>query len=115
VSAEINSVQNHSSTKLLSIGGVSDIGFSMFDIKKRSLERRREPQITVSMAARISFNHSFSTMDCLVENLSDHGALLALPSPMFLSPQIQVCLCGKTYQARVAWKAGRRIGVAWFS
>jgi hypothetical protein len=83
-------------------------------VKRRSLERRRELRKAVSKAARISFNGGVSITDCMVENLSDHGALLVLPSAMFLTPQIQVSLDGKTHLARVVWKSGRKIGVAWF-
>jgi hypothetical protein len=83
-------------------------------VKRSSLERRREPRKEVSLAARISFNNGVSIADCMVENVSDHGALLVLPSPMFLTPQIQVSLNGKTHLGRVVWKSGRKIGVAWF-
>lgn len=65
------------------------------------------------MAARIAFNDGTSIADCMVENVSGHGALLTLPSAIFLSPQIQVSLDGKTHRARVVWKSGRKIGVAW--
>jgi hypothetical protein len=64
------------------------------------------------MAARIAFD-GVSIMDCMVENISDHGALLVLPYAIFLSPQIQVSIGSKTHLARVVWKAGRKIGVAW--
>jgi hypothetical protein len=81
------------------------------NVKRSSLERRREPRKEVSLAARISFNNGVSIADCMVEN--DHGALLVLPSAMFLTPKIQVSLYGKTHLARVVWKFGRKIGVAW--
>jgi hypothetical protein len=58
----------------------------------------------VSLAARISFNNGVSIADCMIEN--DHGALLVLPSAMFLTPKIQL-----TWP--VVWKFGRKIGVAW--
>jgi hypothetical protein len=81
--------------------------------KPKPLERRREPRREVCQSAHISFNNGMSMMRCMVENISDHGALLVLPSAIFLDPKIQVSLDGKTHLARVVWKSGRKIGVTW--
>ena len=86
----------------------------MFGLRKRELvDRRREPRKPMFMPVRIVFNNGLSTVDCIAENLSEHGALLVLPSPLLISRHIVVSISGKHHRARVAWKEGRRIGINW--
>lgn len=65
------------------------------------------------MPVRITFNNGLSTVDCIAENLSVHGALLVLPRPLLLSRHILVSISGKNHPARIVWKEGRKIGVDW--
>jgi hypothetical protein len=78
-----------------------------------TIERRKTPRLRSLLSGRVSFNQRQSTLDCVVRNISDDGALLlisesiALPTAFDLEiPQRQ-----RSYNARLRWRAGERIGV----
>jgi len=78
-----------------------------------TIERRKTPRLRSLLSGRVSFNQQRSTLDCLVRNISDDGALLlisdsiALPITFDLTiPQRQ-----RSYPARLRWRDGERIGI----
>ncbi|SEF67438.1 PilZ domain-containing protein [Bosea lathyri] len=78
-----------------------------------TIERRKTPRLRSLLGGRVSFNQQRSTLDCLVRNISDDGALLlisdsiALPIAFDLTiPQRQ-----RSYPARLRWRDGERIGI----
>jgi len=77
-------------------------------------ERRRSPRARRLLSARLSFNHHWSTMDCVVRNLSDDGALLEFPAPVMLPNDFDIELTDRRhrYHAKLRWQDGRRVGVA---
>lgn len=76
-------------------------------------ERRREVRRRTFKSARIVFNSRQSTIDCIVRNLSEHGALLVVPTSLGVPKEFELWLDDVTHLARVVWRAGDRMGVTW--
>ncbi|MGA7544523.1 MAG: PilZ domain-containing protein [Methyloceanibacter sp.] len=77
-------------------------------------ERRRPPPRRRTLkGARVVFNNRRCAIDCTVRNLSDHGALLFLPTPLGIPAEFELWLDGASHTARIVWKGGGRMGVAW--
>ena len=75
-------------------------------------EQRTEPRRRILMGGTISCNYGVG-IDCLIRNLSGHGACLEIESPAGV-PNV-FTLKRKDDKHRVcsvAWRLGRRIGVA---
>jgi hypothetical protein len=80
--------------------------------REPSVERRRHTRHRVLKAARILFNKT-SVISCRVRNLSDGGARLDLPSVLGVPPDFTLDIAGdRRADARVVWKTGSEIGVA---
>jgi hypothetical protein len=76
-------------------------------------EQRRAPRQRAYKGGRVVFNNGHSTIDCLVRNISSHGALLTLPSTVGIPDEFEVWMNGKQAPARVTWKRADKLGVAW--
>lgn len=76
-------------------------------------ERRHEPRFRMLKSARIVFNNRFSTMDCAVRNLSEHGAMLLVAGPHGIPNTFRLEMGdGVTaHDCRVIWRDAKRIGV----
>jgi hypothetical protein len=44
------------------------------------IERRREARRRCFLGGKLAFNHRQSVFDCVVHNVADGGALIALPA-----------------------------------
>lgn len=77
-------------------------------------ERRRETRMPAYLGARLSFNQRYSTMDCLVRNVSDEGARIALTGQEALPDrfEFEILKRQETRQARVVWRRHGELGVA---
>lgn len=77
-------------------------------------ERRRSPRLRTFLGGHIRFNRNNSTLDCMVRNLSDHGALLQLSDTVALPHafDLEIPHRERCYPARVQWRDGQRIGIA---
>ncbi len=77
-------------------------------------ERRTVQRQRTLLNGRVSFNRGNSTLDCVVRNLSDAGALLAMSDSVAL-PQafdLDIPHRQRRYPARIRWRAADRVGVA---
>jgi hypothetical protein len=76
-------------------------------------DRRRMPRHRTLKSARIVIDPQTAVLECVVRNLSPHGALLLVPS---LAVPDRFDLVLSTSHARhgckVAWRAYDRVGVA---
>jgi len=78
-----------------------------------SEDARRSERIKSFLRAQIIFNNRLSTVDCIVKNISLHGARVALDEAMTIPNQFELHIPqkGKTYRARMAWRDSGAIGV----
>ena len=77
-------------------------------------ERRKAQRLRSLLGGRVSFNQSHSTLDCVVRNLSDDGALLLVSDAVALPNafDLEIARKQRSYTARIRWRDGERVGVA---
>jgi hypothetical protein len=77
-------------------------------------ERRKSPRLRTFLGGHIRFNRNNSTLDCMVRNLSDDGALLQISDTVALPHafDLEIPNRERCYPARVQWRDGQRIGIA---
>jgi len=78
------------------------------------VERRREQRLKSLLGGRISFSRRQSTMDCIVRNVSSHGALVVFPHTSLTPGEFTLHLPsrGEAHSAKVMWRRHDRAGVA---
>jgi hypothetical protein len=66
------------------------------------------------LRGQIVFNNRMSTMDCLVRDISANGAKLMLAQGLALPDVFELVIPqkGETLRARLSWRRGEEIGVA---
>jgi len=80
-------------------------------------EHRRVPRQRALLGARIIFNQRCSTLDCVVRNMSEMGAMLVVPDTVLLPAtfDLEIAQKQRTYHAVVRWRDETRIGVSFES
>lgn len=77
-------------------------------------DRRGAPRVAVSLDARLIYNAGRGSLDCRIVDLSATGAKLdvdeRLPVPAYFD--LAIDSQGVVRSARMAWRAGRGVGVA---
>jgi hypothetical protein len=77
-----------------------------------SPERRSEPRVRTLKSGKIAFNRHFSVFDCLVRNLTPHGACLEVANSLGVPTHFDLLLGdGTTHPCRMIWRFGDRVGV----
>lgn len=78
------------------------------------IERRKTPRLRTLLGARACFNQRNATLDCVVRNFSEDGALLVVSDAVALPSafEIDIAQRQRSYAARVRWREGSRVGVA---
>ena len=75
-------------------------------------EQRKSPRQRVLKGGHIVFNGGNSTIDCIVRNLSDGGALLRVASPIGIPASFDLVTSDKASHAcKVVRRAAHEIGV----
>jgi zona occludens toxin (predicted ATPase) len=76
-------------------------------------EQRNEQRHRTLKPGLIVFNNGFSTIECLVRNLSESGAQLKVESLIGIPDEFQLKLkdAAAAAPARIAWKRGQTIGI----
>lgn len=76
-------------------------------------ERRQEQRRRTYLGGQVAFNNRWSTMSCVVRNLSEHGARLDFADPAFIPDDVDLIipLRGDSRRARVVWREQRAVGV----
>jgi hypothetical protein len=74
----------------------------------------RAPRLRTILAGRISFNEGAFTIDCVVRNLSDTGAKLALPSILPVPDRFDLIILrtNVTRKCRLRWRREDEMGVS---
>jgi PilZ domain len=76
-------------------------------------ERRTSSRKKAFLQGRIFFNNRRTSVDCLIRDLSEHGAKLRFSSAVATPDLVELYIPNKdeSYRARVQWRAGDDIGV----
>jgi hypothetical protein len=77
-------------------------------------DRRGAPRVAVSLDARLIYNNGRASLDCRIVDLSTTGAKLDVDERMPVPPHFDLAIDSQGVQrsARLAWRAGRGVGVA---
>jgi CheY-like chemotaxis protein len=78
---------------------------------------RASPRLRSMLRGQVIFNNRFSTMDCVVRDLTETGARLELGGDSTLPPafELYLPLRQKRYQVEMVWKRGSACGVRFLS
>ena len=78
------------------------------------MDRRRSNRRAVTLGGRLFFGLAGLSIDCVIRDLSDHGARVAVPKASWKAPREVRLLSlreGRIYCGRVAWNRGRYLGL----
>lgn len=78
------------------------------------LDRRNEHRGRTYLGGKVAFNNRWSTIDCLVRNMSESGAKLEFAHPVFLPNEFELVIQqrGNSRRARVVWKQATAMGIS---
>jgi hypothetical protein len=82
--------------------------------KRGGAERRRSPRKTCTLGGRLFFGLAGLSIDCIIRDISEHGARVAVPSAAWKAPKEIHLLSlreGKVYSGQVVWNRGRYLGL----
>jgi PilZ domain len=77
------------------------------------VERRSASRQKAFLQGRIYFNNRRTTLDCLIRDISEHGARLKFSSAVATPDVVDLYIPNKdeTHRARVQWRIGEEVGV----
>jgi len=77
-------------------------------------ERRQAPRHKTYKAARIAFQGGRAVITCLVRNLSDTGACLAVDNPIGIPDSFNLVFDSgePSRMSRVIWRKEKQVGIA---
>ena len=79
-------------------------------------ERRSEHRMRSLKAARIVFNHEYSTINCTVRNMSGKGAKLLVENGMHLPETFELVFSDEQHHAcKIKWRKLKEVGVEFVS
>jgi len=77
-----------------------------------SPERRTEPRLRTLKAGKIAFNNHFSLYDCVVRNMTKHGACLEIANSVDVPATFDLILAdGIKHACNLRWRYDKRVGV----
>ncbi len=82
--------------------------------KRGGADRRRSPRKTCTLGGRLFYGLAGLSIDCVIRDISDHGARIAVPSAAWKAPKEINLLSlreGKVYSGVVVWNRGRYLGL----
>jgi hypothetical protein len=76
-------------------------------------ERRKQQRSRVFWAAKVSFNRRQSLLDCVVRDMSETGAKLAVTESAFVPREFELVIPKRAaaYQARIIWRQSDEVGI----
>ena len=81
---------------------------------RRAMERRRSSRRNCTLGGRLFFGLAGLSIDCIIRDISDHGARVAVPSAAWKAPKEVHLLSlreGQVYSGEVVWNRGRYLGL----
>ena len=82
--------------------------------KARAAERRRSLRRAVTLGGRLYYGLAGLSIDCVIRDLSEHGARIAVPKASWRAPKEIRLLSlreGRIYIGEVVWNRGRYLGL----
>jgi hypothetical protein len=78
------------------------------------IERRSEPRRRSLLGATVVYGRRQCAMDCIVRNISPHGALVVFPNSAVIPSELELHIPHReqTFAARVVWRGHDRAGLA---
>jgi hypothetical protein len=87
---------------------------NMPPLKRGGADRRRSPRKTCTLGGRLFYGLAGLSIDCVIRDISEHGARIAVPSAAWRAPKEIHLLSlreGKVYSGHVVWNRGRYLGL----
>ncbi len=76
-------------------------------------ERRSAPRLRTFKSGKIVFNNDFSVFDCVVRNMTEHGACLEFGSVVGVPASFELRLAdGTRHICHLVWRFDNRMGVS---
>nr|WP_248310840.1 PilZ domain-containing protein [Bosea vaviloviae] len=77
-------------------------------------ERRQTPRLRSLLGARACYNQRRATLDCVVRNISEGGALIVVTETVLLPAdfELEIAQRQRSYHAHVRWRTGTKLGVS---
>jgi len=77
-------------------------------------EQRKFPRQKALLRGKLYFNNRLNVVDCLIRDISEHGARLVFSEAVTIPDQVELHIPQKeqTHFVRVAWRRGQEAGVA---
>src|SRR6202012_4173816 len=82
--------------------------------QRRGAERRRSSRRVCTLGGRLFYGLAGLSIDCVIRDISDHGARIPVPSAAWKAPKEIPLLSlreGKVYSGQVVWNRGRYLGL----
>ena len=82
--------------------------------QRKGAERRRSTRRVCTLGGRLFYGLAGLSIDCIIRDISDHGARIAVPSAAWKAPKEVHLLSlreGKVYSGHVVWNRGRYLGL----
>ena len=77
------------------------------------MERRRWQRSRAFLGGRIVFNHAHSSLDCVVKEISDGGALIKVENAVAVPESFQLILNdGRSFACEIIWRKINTLGVS---
>lgn len=78
------------------------------------LDRRNEHRGRTYLGGQIAFNNRWSTIDCLVRNMSESGARIEFANPVLVPSDLELIipLRGNSRRVRVVWRQAKALGIS---
>jgi hypothetical protein len=81
---------------------------------KRGADRRRAPRRGVALGGQLFFGLCGLSIDCVIRDISDSGARVAVPKASWRAPSSVKLLSareGRVYCGKMVWNRGRYLGL----
>lgn len=77
-------------------------------------DRRREHRGRTYLGSQVAFNNRWSTIDCLVRNMSQTGAKIEFAHAVLLPSEFELIIPqkGNSRRVRVVWRQATALGVS---
>lgn len=82
--------------------------------RRGGIERRRSARRDCTLGGKLFYGLAGLSIDCVIRDISDHGARIAVPSAAWKAPKAIHLLSlreGKVYSGQVMWNRGRYLGL----
>lgn len=78
------------------------------------LERRRAGRHRALLAGKLANEDATTTIDCIIRNISDTGAMIETSTPHLIPNQMHLVQIkeGVAWDVEVIWRRGNRIGLS---